>query len=752
MEFLAASSTRNSNNTAQHESLMETSNCSPLNSPIEAPKRRDFDHWSSVDVPGSPLLSRLFEALKIESESTIPPLDLTSPSAATTLLPNPDTESDVEKNIYANTGEWIDFSTGAGSGDLVAYSQEVFQRSDAFSADSNLGLAELSFSEWSFREWDFSRGRPLKLNISYGLSPFPVSLETSRHGASDYGTTSQYARLKSLQDKAIQYKCQLRKFKRILGAENSTTLAAMKSLANIYRRQSKYRQAEQLYRQIAISCQRTLGLEHITTLSAYLSVVDTLRIQGEQLKARKIHERIHDTIINLVEVDNRLALLSNSIRTSLLYNSGHLGEAEKLIRQNLQIDLYTLGPRSTDTLYDMIVLAKLLRLCGKLAESEQLLRINLPLNCERHSINFLGCIESLEKVVRDQGRYDESRDLAMALAERSEILLGQEHAYTLRSLFRVALYVKRQGDLSESERQLRSILGRQIKSLGEKHPDTCNTMEGLSSILEDTGRNIEAVALLERSYKGTAEVYGASHEESLFCCRKIVDKYVELGRYGDAVALLQRTVDDAREPGEKPTVPLMWTNFLLAALLHRTGCHSKALPLYEEYYSRCFEIRGLLMTDDAKTNIIRNLGFCYEEIGRYDDAFALYQQSIDWIRSFEGDDHPAIKQISDWTTQLQEMLDASDEIADQSLEDLDSMETSDEDANERHDDLDYIEKEGVEEGLVGESNVNMDDRLAEGDDLPAEKDWMREYIDFDLLGNAPPSIGISEEDAQEDRK
>jgi len=226
----------------------------------------------------------------------------------------------------------------------------------------------------------------------------------------------------------IEWKYRVQKLKRILGGENPNTLVAMKKLGDIYRKQYKFKQAERLYRQIAISYKKTLGFKHVTTLYAYLGVVNVLRTQGESLQALKIYEFIHDAINKLVAWDHGLALDSNRIRTSIIYRYGKLDEADNLIRQALQIELHTLGLRDEDTLYDMHILSRILRHLSKFDESEQLLRITLhffqTLECP-FSENSLQSLESLMDVLESQGRYDECRNLAMTMVEQLNTSVGE---------------------------------------------------------------------------------------------------------------------------------------------------------------------------------------------------------------------------------------------------------------------------------------------------------------------------------------
>jgi hypothetical protein len=62
----------------------------------------------------------------------------------------------------------------------------------------------------------------------------------------------------------------------------------------------------------------------------------------------------------------------------------------------------------------------------------------------------------------------------------------------LYSLFQVAVCTRRQGNLSESERQLRDLIERQIQVYGEEDMNTYLYLEELSGVLGDMGQYTEA--------------------------------------------------------------------------------------------------------------------------------------------------------------------------------------------------------------------------------------------------------------------
>lgn len=585
------------------------------------PHDGEWDYWEAVDLPGSPLLSRLFEALQIECESSIPSLELSLSSSASTA-------SEVESEV-----ETTEASEQTSPNDLVAYGRQAIQRESKFPTGSTRNVLQSSFCEWSLLDWDFSKAQLFKTGIGnmYRISPFPSPPEHNRGRKSPF--ENPLPLMQDLEIEERQCKNKLGKLKRLLGVQNQQTLAVMIELANIYSNQYRYRQAEGMLRQVAISYQKTLGMWHAATLYAYLDVVDILKCQGELQQALKVHRPVHQVVTTAFDRREPLALRSNSIRAEILYFLGQIDEADRLSRQTLQIELTTLGPRSAATLYEMKSFAVVLRLGGHLKQCEDLLRIILQLQCEVVDLSeevFRSNIHALVDVLIDQGRYNEGKRVAMALEERAQTSTELEHPSNLYSYFKTAVCLRLEGNLAESESQLRRILDRQLQVFGEKDATTHQILRELSCILACTGRNFEAMAHLEKCCRGSAEIYGLCHPITLTHCRE--------------------------------------------------------------------------------------LGDSYEKLGRYEDAFALYQQTLDQIRSIEGDKHPALKEISNWITGLREYLAGREQVG------------------EKKDDM-KLKASSVEETTIDEVDLVMFQKAArDHEDLPDET-WMNDIFDFEMFGD-----------------
>ena len=140
------------------------------------------------------------------------------------------------------------------------------------------------------------------------------------------------------------------------------------------------------------------------------------------------------------------ALDCMSVLGRLYHKIGRLDEAGPLLRECLEGQRATLGPKHPGTLTSMNNLATLLEDQGKLNEAEPLYR------------------EALEAM---------------------RVTLGPKHPSTLTSMNNLAGLLKEQGKLGEAELLFREALVARRSTLGPKHPHTLTSMGNLAVLLEE---------------------------------------------------------------------------------------------------------------------------------------------------------------------------------------------------------------------------------------------------------------------------
>ncbi len=561
--------------------------------------------WATVDVPGSPLLSRLFNALQIECHGEIPAISIGSPIAASAEPYIAETE--IEDISIEEQPENAAEKDETGTTSLSSCSSVLNLRENQHWRQPECNLLNESFDEWAFSRWDFSKGQPLHREIKMGpgkpISPFPISYTTITRGTSTIQrpVLCQWQKLET--DETV-YKNRLRILKKSFSEDDPRIIKAMSDLAYIYGLQCKDRQSERLSRHVAISLRRIHGFKHRETLSAYLDVVYNLIDQGKHRLAAKIQQQVHATILNHIGTEDNLSLRS-TIAWSYIYRGlSENEEADTIFRQILQRRLNTLGPRHRKTLDVMGRFASFLRYSGNLIEVEKLLSSVFQLQHEAEGTEWQDISYNeldLAKLLMARGRYREGKTLALKAAEVLEFFLGPDHQDTFRCYTAVARCLYKLGQYAESESKLQEMLERQVKRRGESHLQIAYTMMFLGQVLIKTGRSQEAVGYYETCLRVRVENLGLENPDVIEACDRLGGCYESLGRYEDAFDLYQRTVDQLRSTNTDEHPAVVKIRSWIAELRALLAARKDAVCYEQDDYHKPDEV-DFDMISDEKAN------------------------------------------------------------------------------------------------------------------------------------------------------
>ncbi len=235
--------------------------------------------------------------------------------------------------------------------------------------------------------------------------------------------------------------------KKILGEEHPNTLNSMHLLACVYRREGKWKEAEELGKQVMTTAKEVFGAEHIDSLASM----------------------------------NNLALI--------YANQERWNEAEELQMQVMKMSTKLLGAKHLNTLTSMNNLGTTWFRLGRLNEAEK-----LEMQVMKMSTKFLGAghpktlrsMSNLALVYTHQGRWNEGESLAREAMEAHQRHLGTEHPSTLISMKVLASNLKLQGLRLEALSLLEQCGELQKRKLGPQHPGTVSTLEALNSWQTET--------------------------------------------------------------------------------------------------------------------------------------------------------------------------------------------------------------------------------------------------------------------------
>ncbi len=237
---------------------------------------------------------------------------------------------------------------------------------------------------------------------------------------------------------------------------------SLNNLAELYRAQGRYTEAESLYkRSIAIS-EKALGPEHPDVATSLNNLAELYSAQGRYAEAEPLHKRslaIGEKALGPEHPNNTRSL--NGL-ARLYHDQGRYGEAEPLYRRTLAIVEKVLGPEHPDVATSLNNLAELYRAQGRHSEAEPL----------------------------------QKRSLAIG-----EKALGPEHPNVANSLNNLALLYQAQGRYAEAEPLYKRSLGIREKALGPEHPNVANSLN-----------NLAWLALAQRDWTSAAGHWRASTE------------------------------------------------------------------------------------------------------------------------------------------------------------------------------------------------------------------------------------------------
>ena len=496
-----------------------------------------FD-WAVVDVPGSPGLSRLFDALEIEC--SIPPLSLDTGESRE---PQFISRSEI-LDLFNKDNKALVYGLGDQQPDRE---KKLSQPSSETHAMQLPGETVVS----AFHHWAFS-----PLNELY---PFPCSRNVISHVRS--ASWSHSVQLET------ELQAKLCKLKWSIHPDHPGITSTMEELGWVYFDQRRFAKAEKLFRHVVDARIRTLGPTHIMSLNARMIVIETLIFRRRFREAHCHLENLQPTILKQIGHEHDLASRSMFLMARILKHFGHIEYAEVLCRQVLQIRLQLYGPRDFRTQRAMKDLADVVGRRKRIIEEETLLRSALQLlGNSGPRENMCVVMQNLSFNLCEQKRFEESSSLAQYTVELSKLVFGVGHPEALAAESEFAEILNKQGRCAESVCLLRTIVSQQLELLGDNDRDTLISIGRLAEALMKMDQTQEAIAWGEKAFRGHLETIGPDTAWILRCCYNLEECYKRQKRYADALELYQQLIGSLRTDEVMRINISQWFNLGLTTL------------------------------------------------------------------------------------------------------------------------------------------------------------------------------------------
>ncbi|USP80604.1 hypothetical protein yc1106_07878 [Curvularia clavata] len=256
-----------------------------------------------------------------------------------------------------------------------------------------------------------------------------------------------------------------------------------------------------------------------------------------------------------------------------------LHEAEEIGQRVLQ-GYQELGKQDLFTFCVAKELAKIMREQGRYEESKKLVQQITESHKEERNPFILG---NQAGILKDLGQLEEAEKLFRQAMERCKEQLGEHHADMLWLTSSLARVLSKQGRWLEAETFLRQTLEVSKERLGERHPETLENILFLAKALEHQGQFVEAEKLFWQAIEGFGEL-AEDDFRTLFAMDELATMLIAQERYEEAVQLVRQAREVYRNIDE-PGVPTTRCAKFLAYLLLDLNQHTEAMELYQQVYS-----------------------------------------------------------------------------------------------------------------------------------------------------------------------
>ena len=328
-----------------------------------------------------------------------------------------------------------------------------------------------------------------------------------------------------------------------LGLDHPFVATTLNNLAELYRSQGRYADAEPLYKRALEITEKAQGPDHSDVAATLNNLALLYQSQGRYAEAEPLYRRsleIKEKALGPDDPDVSITLHN----LALLYKSqGRYGEAEPLYKRSLEIKEKALGPDHPDVATTLNNLASLYESQGKQAEAEPLYKRSLEIKEKAlgpDHPDVATTLNNLALLYKSQGRYAEAEPLYKRSLEIIEKALGPDHPSVATMLNNLAGLYKSQGKDGEAEPLCKRSLEITEKALGPDHADVATTLNNLAGLYESQGRYAEAEPLYKRALGILNKSFGPIHPNIATVLENMAVLYEEMGKKEEAKMCLAR--------------------------------------------------------------------------------------------------------------------------------------------------------------------------------------------------------------------
>ncbi|KYC44226.1 hypothetical protein WA1_01950 [Scytonema hofmannii PCC 7110] len=411
--------------------------------------------------------------------------------------------------------------------------------------------------------------------------------------------------------------------------------------------QGDIKQAVIVAKQAVMLAQNTQTTEHSVYCDSINNLAELYRIQGRYSEAEPLYQQALNTRKTLFGEEHIYVAQSLNNLGALYLSKGYYSQSEQYFLTVLNLCKRLLEDEHPQVLIVLNNLAEVYREQGRYQESEniylQIIKIQNERENEYEVQDIWRTLNNLATLYKSQGRYQDAENKYLEAIERIKYLQGSEHHDVATSLNNLAVLYDSQGRYFQAEENYLQALAILKKLLGDEHSYIASTLNNIAGNYKDRGRYLEAEQKFMAALAMRKSVFGDEHPEVAASLSNLAEIYLIQGRYPEAEQnyLAAYSMRKRLLTSEHPNIAENLNN--LAVLYLHQGRYIQAEQMHLDALSMCERLLGKQHPDYA--DYLNNLGKLYQHQGRYSEAEQKYLEVLEIRKISLGEEHPYIAEI-----------------------------------------------------------------------------------------------------------
>ncbi len=239
---------------------------------------------------------------------------------------------------------------------------------------------------------------------------------------------------------------------------------------------------------------------------------------------------------------------------------------------------------------------------------------------------------------KDMGSYDAAMPLQESALATRRRMLGEEHPETLKSLEGMGELLDAQGKPDAARPYVSEVLAVRRRLLGEDNADTLASIAAMGTILHDQGKLSEAEPYLRKAWEKRRRLLGEDDPDTLGSLSDVAGLLVDQGKFSEAEPYMREALAKLRRVrGEEAPDTMILTNNL-GIVLSQEGKRSEAEPYLREALEKHRRVLGEEHPDTLQS--LTTLGGLLLDQDRPSEAEPYLREAVEKSRRVLGNDNP----------------------------------------------------------------------------------------------------------------